>query len=126
MSCTDSRRVLGHQWLWEEHLQVHPSGYRYTQFCEFYRRWVKRLRPSMRQIHRAGEKTFIDFSGKRPSLVDRRTVELRPVELFVSVLGASSLTYAEATETGSSCPTGSTRTSAWRSTEVGPLFRTTG
>ena len=53
----------------------------------------------MRQIHRAGEKTFIDFSGKRPSLVDRRTGELRPVELFVSVLGASSLTYAEATET---------------------------
>ena len=53
------------QLLWEEHLQVHPSGYRYTQFCEFYRQWVKRLRPSMRQIHRAGEKTFIDFSGKR-------------------------------------------------------------
>ena len=72
---------------------------RYTQFCEFYRQWFKRLRPSMRQIHRAGEKTFIDFSGKRPSLVDRRTGELRPVELFVSVLGASSLTYAEATET---------------------------
>ena len=45
------------------------------------------------------KKTFIDFSGKRPSLVDWRTGELRPVELFVSVLGASSLTYAEATET---------------------------
>ena len=87
------------QLLWEERLQVHPSGYRYTQFCEFYRRWVKRLRPSMRQVHRAGEKTFIDFSGKRPSLVDRRTGELRPVELFVSVLGASGLTYAEATRT---------------------------
>ena len=87
------------QLLWEEHLQVHPSGYRYTQFCEFYRQWVKRLRPSMRQVHRAGEKTFIDFSGKRPSLVDRRTGELRHLELFVSVLGASSLTYAEATET---------------------------
>ena len=87
------------QLLWEEHLQVHPSGYRYTQFCEFYRRSVKRLRPSMRQVHRAGEKTFIDFSGKRPSLVDRRTGELRPVELFVSVLGASGFTYAEATRT---------------------------
>ena len=31
------------------------------------------------------------------ALVDRRTGELRPVELFVSVLGASNLTYAEAT-----------------------------
>ena len=64
------------------------------------RQWLcSRLRPSMRQVHRAGEKSFIDFSGKRPSLVDRRTGELRHVELFVAVLGASSFTYAEATET---------------------------
>ena len=87
------------QLLWKEYAGVHPSGYRYTQFCEVYRQWAGRLRPSMRQVHRAGEKTFIDFSGKRPSLVDRRTGALRPVELFLAVLGASSLTYAEATET---------------------------
>ena len=87
------------QLLWEEYAQGHPNGYRHTQFCEIYRQWAKRLRPSMRQVHRAGEKTFIDFSGKRPTLVDRRTGELRRVELFVAVLGASSLTYAEATET---------------------------
>ena len=87
------------QLLWEEYLQVHPGGYRYTQFCEIYRQWARRLRPSMRQVHRAGEKTFVDFSGKRPTLVDRRTGELRPVELFVAALGASSLTYAEATAT---------------------------
>ena len=87
------------QLLWKEYAGVHPSGYRYTQFCEVYRQWAGRLRPSMRQVHRAGEKTFIDFSGKRPSLVDRRTGALRPVELFLAMLGASSLTYAEATET---------------------------
>ena len=87
------------QLLWEEYAQVHPNGYRYTQFCEIYRQWARRLRPSMRQVHRAGEKTFIDFSGKRPTLIDPRTGELRRVELFVAVLGASSLTYAEATTT---------------------------
>ena len=53
----------------------------------------------MRQVHRAGEKTFIDFSGKRPTVVDRHTGEVRSVELFVAVLGASSYTYAEATAT---------------------------
>ena len=53
----------------------------------------------MRQVHRAGEKTFIDFSGKRPTLVDRQTGELRRAELFVAVLGASGFTYAEATAT---------------------------
>ena len=80
------------QLLWEEYAQVHPDGYRYSQFCEIYRQWARRLRPSMRQVHRAGEKTFIDFSGKRPTIVDRHTGEERPVELFVAVLGASSYT----------------------------------
>lgn len=85
--------------LWEEYREVHPDGYGYSQFCELYRRWAKKLRPSMRQQHRAGEKTFLDFSGKRPHLVNRRTGEEIPSELFVAALGASSYTYAEATVT---------------------------
>jgi transposase len=80
--------------LWEEYRGVHPQGYGYSQFCELYRRWAAKLKPSMRQQHRAGEKTFIDFSGKRPH---RRTGEEVPVELFVAALGASGYTYAEAT-----------------------------
>ncbi|MCZ6655188.1 MAG: IS21 family transposase [Planctomycetota bacterium] len=84
--------------LWEEYQAVHPDGYRYSHFCEIYRRWTRKLRPSMRQVHRAGEKTFTDYSGKRPHIVDRWSGEQIPVELFVAVLGASNLTYAEATE----------------------------
>ena len=83
--------------LWLEYRGAHPSGYAYSQFCERYRRWARALKPSMRQVHRAGEKLFVDFSGKRPHLVDARTGEERPVELFVGVLGASGLIYAEAT-----------------------------
>ena len=63
--------------LWEESAQGQPGGYRYSQFCAIYRRWVRRLRPSMRQVHRAGEKTFIDYSGRRPVVVDRHTGEVR-------------------------------------------------
>ncbi len=86
--------------LWEEYRGVHgEDGYGYSQFCELYRRWAGKLRPSMRQLHRAGDKLFVDFSGKRPHIVDRRTGELVPVELFVGALGASCLTYAEATAT---------------------------
>ncbi len=51
----------------------------------------------MRQRHRAGEKTFVDFSGKKPHIVDPQTGEVVEVELFVGALGASSYTYAEAT-----------------------------
>ena len=86
------------QLLWEEYAEVYPDGYRRSQYCEIYRRWAKRLKPSMRQVHLAGEKTFIDFSGKQPHIVDRKTGEQIPVELFVAVLGASNFTYAEAVE----------------------------
>ena len=81
-----------------EYLEQHPDGYRYTQFCEYYRRWCRQKRLSMRQLHRAGEKLFVDYAGQKPQVVDPTTGEVRVVELFVAVLGASSYTYAEATE----------------------------
>lgn len=80
-----------------EYLEQHPEGYGYTQFCAYYRRWCERHRLSMRQVHRAGEKLFVDYAGKKPTIVDPTTGEAQEVELFVAVLGASSFTYAEAT-----------------------------
>jgi transposase len=53
----------------------------------------------MRQVHRAGEKAFVDYSGVNPQIVDRKTGEVIEVELYVAVLGASSFTFAEATRT---------------------------
>jgi len=85
--------------LHHEFLEQHPDGYAYTQFCEHYRRWCQDRRLSMRQVHRAGEKLFVDFAGQKPQLVDPDTGEVRDAELFVAVLGASNYTYAEATAT---------------------------
>ena len=82
-----------------EHLEAHPDGCGYTQFCTHYKRWKGKQKRSMRQVHRAGEKTFIDYAGKKPHLVDPNTGEVTEVELFVAALGASNLTYAEATRT---------------------------
>jgi transposase len=79
-----------------EYLEQHPGGYQYTQFCEYYRRWLGRRRLSMRQVHRAGEKAFLDYAGKKPHFVDPATGECIEVELFVAALGASNFTYAEA------------------------------
>jgi transposase len=79
-----------------EYLQQQPDGYRYSQFCRHYHEWTHRLAPTMRQVHRAGEKAFVDFSGKRPAIIDVMTGEVVPVELFVGVLGASRYVYAEA------------------------------
>jgi transposase len=79
-----------------EYLAEHPDGLRYTAFCERLRAWRARRSPWMRQVHHAGDKLFVDFSGKKPRIVDAATGVVREVELFVGVLGASNLTYAEA------------------------------
>ena len=50
----------------------------------------------MRQTHLAGDKLFVDFAGQTLAVVDPATGEVRPAQVFVAVLGASSLTYAEA------------------------------
>jgi transposase len=82
--------------LWLEYKEKHPDGYQYTQFCEHYWRWLKKLDYCMRQEHRGGEKLFIDYSDGL-SIVDSLTGELTLTQLFVAVWGASNYTYAEAT-----------------------------
>lgn len=82
-----------------EYLERHPDGYRYSRFCDHYNEWLAKQRLSMRQVHRAGEKVFIDYSGRKPVVIDPVTGEAREAELYVSVLGASSFVFAEATWT---------------------------
>lgn len=83
--------------LWEEYRGTHPDdGYGYSAFCEHYRRWAGRLPAAMRQRHVAGERMFVDYSGKRMTVIDPATGAARQVELFIAVLGASNMTYAEA------------------------------
>jgi len=65
-----------------EYLERHPDGYQYTPYCEVYRQWLRRRGLTMRQVHRAGEKSFVDYAGKRPSLTDPATGERIPVELL--------------------------------------------
>lgn len=101
-----SRAGVTLQLLWEEyHLAATTSSgetrspYRYSHFCELYGAWRSKLSPTMRQVHRAGEKAFIDYSGKKLHVVDQHTGVEDEVELFVMVLGASNYTFAEASLT---------------------------
>ncbi|EMN4569839.1 IS21 family transposase, partial [Pseudomonas aeruginosa] len=66
------RKGVTLQLLWEEYLAAHPQQptYRYTQFVEHYRRYAQTLKRSMRQLHRAGEKLFIDYAGPTLPVVD--------------------------------------------------------
>ncbi len=85
--------------LWEEYKSEHPDGYQYSQFCVLYRAWAKDLHVWMRQTHRGAEKLFVDYSGDGIPWTDPVTAKPNEAQLFVSVLGASNYTYAEATET---------------------------
>jgi len=86
------------QLLWEEYKQDHPGGYQYSRFCELYSQWARKLDLALRQDYRAGEKLFVDHAGPTIKWTDPTTGEIRDASVFVAVLGASSYTYAEATE----------------------------
>ncbi len=83
--------------LWEEYKGIHPEGFQYSWFCRHYREYTGKVDLVMRQHHRAGETTFVDYAGQTVPVVDRQTGEIRPAQIFVAVLGASSYTFAEAT-----------------------------
>ena len=87
--------------LWEEYRSGHPDGYGYSRFCELYKCWEGKLSPVMRQRHPAGERLFVDYAGHTIDVIDPQTGEVRPAQLFVAALGASSYTFAEASWTQS-------------------------
>jgi transposase len=85
------------QLVWQEARENDPEGYGYSRFCDLYRCWVKKLDLVLRQEHRAGEKTFVDYAGATIPIYNPEGGEPRPAAVFVAVLGASSYTFAEAT-----------------------------
>jgi len=91
----EQHRDLTLELLWEEYRAHNPGGYSYSRVCKLYRHWKKRQDVVMRQDHRPGEKLFLDWAGATIPIYhsDGTTHQ---ASLFVSAMGASSYTYAEA------------------------------
>ena len=95
-----------------EYLESNPNGYRYTAFCEHYSEWLAKRSPTMRQVHHAGAKLFVDYSGKKPVIVDPqdgrgdrgRALRRGPRRVELHVRGGDAHAAA--------CPTGSAATCA--------------
>lgn len=85
------------QLLWEEYARSNVLAYKYTSFCIKYRAWVAALARSMRQVHVAGERLFVDYAGQTVPIVDQATGQITPAQIFVATLGASNYTFACAT-----------------------------
>ena len=90
----EQHRDLTIELLWQEYGEQHPDGYCYSRFCKLYRCWKKQQDVVLRQDHRPGEKLFLDWAGATISIHRDGSVTAAP--LFVSALGVSSYTYAEA------------------------------
>ena len=75
--------------LWDEYRSGAPDGFSYSWYCDLYRAWVGRLQPSMRQVHIAGEKLFVDYAGNTMEIFDGLSGEILTAQIFVAVLGAS-------------------------------------
>jgi transposase len=83
--------------LWNEYREENPDGFGYTQFTKYYKRYARTLDPVMRFIHKAGEKTFVDYAGLTMEWLDPKTAEIHKAQIFVGCLGSSSFIFAEAT-----------------------------
>lgn len=91
LQCTGVNRMV----LWQEYKEKHPLGYGYSQFCYHYQQWTTSSRTSLHIEQKPGDKVYIDFAGKKLSIVDPNTGELKEVEMLVATLGFSGLTYFE-------------------------------
>jgi transposase len=97
--CELRKKAMTLRLLWREYRDIHADGLSYTQYCEHYRAYVKQISPVMRQIYKAGEKTFVDYAGMTVPWLDTTTGEIRQAQIFVGSLGASQYTFVEATQT---------------------------
>jgi transposase len=84
--------------LWEAYHDQYPDGFKMTAFYRHYNLWKKCVHPSMHMAHKAGDKMFVDYTGEKLQVVDPESGEVKMMEVFVAILGASQLTYVEAVE----------------------------
>lgn len=83
--------------LWQEHIKTRPGSCQYSQFAARFRAWKVEQKISLRKEYKAGEWCFTDYSGTKIPWIDKVTGEVFEAEVFVATLGASNLTYIEAT-----------------------------
>lgn len=85
--------------LWIEFKERVKNCVSYSRLAFLYRKWLKKLHPCMRQHFAAGQTLLVDFCGKTMPIYDISTGKVRNVQIFVGVLGASSLITVIAVET---------------------------
>jgi transposase len=86
--------------LWSEYCEKSQAEglipYQYTQFCDYYRYYIKKTKATMRIKRKPGELLEVDWAGTTLFITDNITGELIPAYIFVATLSCSQYSYAEA------------------------------
>jgi len=82
--------------VYEKYIASCPDGYKSSAFRERLNAFTHQGKGSMRMEHKAGDKMFVDYTGKKLQVVDKLSGEITDVEVFVAILGCSQLTFVMA------------------------------
>jgi transposase len=93
------KRGVTKRMVYEHYLQQCPDGYKSSAFLIRLNQYINVGKASMKMEHKAGDKMFVDFTGKKLQIVNRESGEIQDVEVFVAILGCSQFTFVTAVKT---------------------------
>lgn len=92
------KRGVTKRMVYEKYILLCPNGYKSSAFLDKLNVYMNVGKGSMRMEHKAGDKMFVDYTGKKLQIVDKLSGEIKDVEVFVAILGCSQLTFVMAME----------------------------
>ena len=63
------------QYLWEIYNKANPDGFKSSQFRYHFKIWSNRVNPVMHMNHKSGDKMYVDYAGKKLTIIDKETGE---------------------------------------------------
>lgn len=90
------KRGVTKKMVYAYYISQYANGFKHSAFLVRLNAYMGMSKPSMRVPHKAGDKLFVDFTGKKLQVVDEQSGEVRDAEVFVSILGCSQFTYVTA------------------------------
>lgn len=81
------------QLLWMEYLEPYPDGYKYSQYCKLFNKFLKNTDCAFHWEYKPGEFIQIDFAGKKLSYVNKQSGEVTQCQIFVAILPYSGLIF---------------------------------
>lgn len=87
--------------LHERYAESAQNPMSYSVFCRILKQRQNKKGPVLRQPRFPGREVLVDFSGKRPEIIEKESGQVTKVELFVACLGYSKKAFAYAVRTQS-------------------------